>query len=93
MSYEERREADKGFMRVRSTLHIGMGVLYLVFGSAVIYMQRFGNLALPGFMAYIVGGLMLLYGGFRIWRGLRDARERKLDNIRRDLDNIDHTAQ
>lgn len=90
MTYDERREADKGFMRVRSTLHIGMGVLYLVFGSAVIYLQKFGNLALPGIMAYAVGGLMLLYGGFRIWRGLRDARERKLDSIRRDLDDINN---
>jgi len=90
MSYDERNESGQGFMRFRSTLHIGMGILYLVFGSAVIWLQKFGNLALPGIMAYAVGGLMLLYGGFRIWRGLRDARERKLDSIRRDLDNIDN---
>lgn len=90
MSYDERNESTHGFTRFRSTLHLSMGILYLIFGSAVIYLQKFGNLALPGIMAYAVGGLMLLYGVFRIWRGLRDMRERKLDSIKRDLNEIDN---
>lgn len=80
MSYDDQRESSHGFSRARSVLHISMGVVYLILGCFVLYLQRFGGLALPGVLAYLVGGLMLLYGGFRIWRGWRDMQERKSED-------------
>lgn len=76
MNPEERNARSKGYNNFRGSLHIGMGGLYLVIGSAVIYFKNFGALELSGAMAYSIGAAMLLYGGFRIWRGWMDLKQR-----------------
>ncbi len=64
----------------RASLHIAMGILYLAIGSAVMYLKYFGAFELPIGLAYLLGGLMLVYGTFRIWRGWRDLKMSKSSN-------------
>ena len=72
MDNEDSRGGNKGYRNVRAVLHIGMGGVYLLFGSIIIAYQNFGTLGLSPVMAYSIGGLMLLYGVFRLWRGFAD---------------------
>ena len=81
MNNEERGE-NKGYRNVRSVLHIGMGGIYLLFGGIIITYRNFGSLDLSDAMAYSIGGLMILYGAFRLYRGLTDMR-----NMRRERRN------
>jgi len=66
--------AERGMMRFRATLHVGMGFLYLVLGVSVILLQAFGRVPLDQWMAVLLGSLMILYGLFRLWRGWADWR-------------------
>lgn len=88
MSYDERNEPRHGYNRFRATMHICMGILYAILGSVVIYLQQFGAVALAKPLAYTAGGLMIIYGAFRIWRGYRDIKDRKLDHVKRDLNDL-----
>ncbi len=58
-------------------MHLAMGVVYLFLGGFVIFYQAFGAFFLKPPWPYILGGLMLVYGAFRIWRGLADMRIRR----------------
>ncbi len=69
---ERENNGRKGLSNFSSIRHIGMGVLYLVVGCAIIYTEYTGFADLP--LAYPLAGLMLLYGLFRIWRGWADQR-------------------
>jgi intracellular septation protein A len=60
--------------RFRSMMHIVMGIIYLFFGVVVIYMRYFGTIQLSTTIAYVLGGLLFVYGGFRVWRGAMQLR-------------------
>lgn len=90
MSYEERNQTNKGYERFRSTMHIAMGVFYIIIGLFVIYIKYFGQMELPDTFAYILGGLMLAYGLFRIWRGFTDMKQMSRRNMRRDFPSLDN---
>ena len=75
--YEERNMRNRNYMRFRSTLHIGMGMFYIVVGTLILYVKYFGAMELPTGVAYALGSLMLLYGIFRLWRGLTDMRNNR----------------
>ena len=75
MNNEGSRGENKGYRNVRAVLHLGMGGVYLLFGSIIIAYQNFGTLGLSPAMAYGIGGMMLLYGVFRLWRGVVGMRE------------------
>lgn len=77
MNHQERNERGGVMLRFRATMHIAMGVLYLVLGVSIIYMKAFGTLDLDPPWPYVVGGLMMLYGAFRLWRGMADLKLRK----------------
>lgn len=77
MNIDERNARGKSYSNFRGSLHIGMGGLYLVMGSAVIYFKAFGVMVLPSIVAYAIGISMLLYGAFRIWRGWMDLKQNK----------------
>jgi hypothetical protein len=53
-----------------------MGVIYLLLGSSVLYMKYFGAIELNAGVAYLLGGMMILYGFFRLWRGITQVRRR-----------------
>lgn len=69
MNIDDRNQRSGTYSNFRSSLHIGIGALYLVIGVAVIYFKAFGAMVLSSGIAYTIGAAMLLYGGFRIWRG------------------------
>lgn len=72
MNIEDRNKRSKVYGNFRGSLHIAMGGLYLAVGIATIYLKSFIIFPLPAAAAYIVGGLFVLYGAFRIWRGWTD---------------------
>lgn len=78
MNIEERNERGGAFGSFRAALHLGMGAVYLVIGFLVIYIKYFGTMELPTGMAYTLGSLMLLYGVFRIWRGIVAVKENRM---------------
>ncbi|MBS1645529.1 MAG: C4-dicarboxylate ABC transporter [Bacteroidetes bacterium] len=49
-----------------------MGLILLVLGAVVAYYKRFGTIDLSLWSAYGLAALMIVYGLFRIWRGVRD---------------------
>jgi hypothetical protein len=52
-----------------------MGVVYLLFAGLVIYAKHFGTIGLSETVSYALGGLMALYGIFRLYRGIADIRQ------------------
>lgn len=73
-NYEERSERP-AMVRLRATMHIVMGFIYLIFGGIIMYMRAFGTVELPQTFAYVLSCLLFLYGLFRIWRGFIDFRD------------------
>ena len=60
--------------RFRATLHIAMGILYLLLSGIMFTAQKFGTVELGKGMSYGLGTLLVVYGLFRIWRGIQDLR-------------------
>ncbi len=58
-------------MRPRTIMDIGMGVIYTMFGSLILYFKSFANTAIPPLFAYIIGGMMAIGGLFRLYRGIK----------------------
>ena len=86
MSLEEFDEPEmntrqKGYVRMRSIMDMGMGLLWLSMGLFLVFIEKFNTGLEARFNdpAYkIFGGLCIVYGLFRIYRGL------KKDYYRRD---------
>jgi hypothetical protein len=57
--------------RFRGIFHIAMGVLYVLVGAAVIFLEQRGSLGLGSTAAYIMGIAMIAYGLFRGYRGYK----------------------
>jgi hypothetical protein len=68
MSYTE--DNNRGFNSVRAVMNLGMGTIYLVIGIIVLYVKQFVNMELSPAISIVLGGAMILYGLFRIYRGL-----------------------
>jgi len=70
----EMSDRDKGFIRMRSMMDYGMGILWLGMGVFLVFIEkfntgleaRFGDLSMK-----IFGGVCILYGLFRIYRGYK----------------------
>lgn len=77
MSHEDR--SGKIYSHFRTSLDLGMGVLYLVISGMILTLKYFGSMALGNNLAYALGGLMFLYGLFRIYRGVMGLRNKKRD--------------
>lgn len=58
----------------RAWMHIGMGIVYLLFGFLIFYVKRFGSIDLSEPAVYGMSILLSLYGIFRLWRGITDLR-------------------
>jgi len=70
MNLDERTEQNNSFSTFRTSLDVGMGVVYVVLGIVVFSMRYFGTIELPAASAYVLGSVMVLYGAFRIYRGI-----------------------
>lgn len=69
--YEQKRL--KAYANRRSLMDLGMGLIYAGMGGFFVLKDVFG-VAIdfpPRPFNYVFGGLCLLYGGFRIYRGLK----------------------
>ena len=60
--FDERKQ--RNYINRRAIMDLGMGLIYT--GMAVIMANVFAE---P--FNYIFGGLCLLYGGFRVYRGIK----------------------
>jgi uncharacterized membrane protein len=63
----------KAYANRRAIMDLGMGVLWAAMGVFLMLSKRFGVELefLPSPYTYLFGGLCLLYGGFRIYRGIK----------------------
>jgi hypothetical protein len=63
----------KGYILMRSTLDYGMGVLYLAVGFFLIFPELLG-FEMENFdkiFRYMFGGICIVYGVWRFYRGFR----------------------
>lgn len=68
------RKKGPNWQRIRAIQHIGMGVVYIIIAALLLWVKTFGTIELSNGIAYALGGLLLVYGVFRIWRGVREAK-------------------
>lgn len=63
----------RAYMNRRAIMDFGMGIIYAGMGGFFILKEQLGvNLEFPAEpFNYIFGGLCLVYGGFRIYRGIK----------------------
>lgn len=73
MSNQEHQNTDTP-PKWRAWLHIGMGIVYILFGMMVFYVKKFGSIDLSEPVVYMMSALLLIYGAFRIWRGFADLK-------------------
>lgn len=71
---EEMNERDKGYLRMRSIMDYGMGLLWTGMGVFIIFIKKFSpDLAAQydSTLFKIFGVVCVIYGLFRIYRGFR----------------------
>jgi len=78
MENEPRERQRKNYVLMRMIYDIGMGSFILLIGIVVLAGDKFNVPALTNavsgiepVMRYLFGGLCLLYGGFRLYRGIK----------------------
>jgi hypothetical protein len=77
MNLDERNENSRGYSTFRMGLDLGMGVLYVCIGLLILYMKHFGGMELPSTFANVLGGLMVVYGVFRLYNGIKTLRQNR----------------
>jgi uncharacterized membrane protein HdeD (DUF308 family) len=68
-------------IRFRAGLNVMMGIIYILLGAVVMYLRYFGTIELEALLAYFLGGLFVIYGIFRIWRGARDLKMLRMHRL------------
>jgi hypothetical protein len=72
MASEFDDKKQKAYINRRSIMDLGMGIIYTGMAVVVLFARRFGlETVFSEPFNYIFGGICLLYGGFRIYRGIR----------------------
>jgi hypothetical protein len=74
MNNEFRNRRDKSYIRMRMVYDFTMAGLILAMGFILFFGDKFGLDLIAGldpFMRYGFGGLCLLYGSFRVYRGIK----------------------
>jgi len=92
MNHDERNEQSGPYRHFRSSLDLGMGVFYIAIGIAVWTLRFFGNIELSATYSYIFGGAMVLYGLFRLYRGVQGLRMKKRRNAQRGFQDINNPS-
>jgi hypothetical protein len=74
MSEDFNKKRPSTRYRFRAMMNISIGILYLILGIAVATMRKFGSMQLSS--AWTIGAcaILIVYGGFRIWRGVQDLK-------------------
>ena len=71
---EQLSDRDKGYIRMRSIMDYGMGLLWTGMGIFIIFIKKFSpDLALryDSTMFKIFGAACIIYGLFRVYRGYK----------------------
>jgi hypothetical protein len=71
---EQLSEKDKGYIRMRSIMDLGMGLLWTGMGVFLIFVKRFNTGLETRYdesTLIVFGAICLLYGLFRIYRGYK----------------------
>lgn len=78
MEQDYRSRSRKGFTTTRTIYNLTMGLLILAMAVVMFWGDRFNNDFLDNIVSeldpvvrYLFGGLCLLYGGFRLYRGIK----------------------
>ena len=73
MSNDFEQKRAKAYSNRRAIMDFGMGIIYVGLGGFFLLSSTLGyELDFPPApFSYIFGGLCLLYGGFRIYRGYK----------------------
>lgn len=77
MNLDERMEDSKTFSTFRTSLDIGMGAVYIIIGVVALSVRYFGVMELTTVQSYVLGIALILYGAFRIYRGMVAIRRRR----------------
>jgi hypothetical protein len=67
-------ERDKGYIRMRSMMDYGMGILWFSMGVFLLFIKYFNTgleTRYDDITLKIFGSICILYGGFRIYRGYK----------------------
>jgi hypothetical protein len=57
---------------MRAIKDIGMGLIYLLIAALMFFPEKFGlELAVDNLIRYMFGGICILYGVWRVYRGYR----------------------
>ncbi len=71
---EQLSDREKGYIRMRSIMDFGMGLLWMGMGVFIIFIKKFSlDLALKydSVMFKVFGVICVIYGLFRIYRGYK----------------------
>jgi hypothetical protein len=72
MASEFEDKKQKAYVNRRALMDLGMGIIYTGMAVLMFFAGKFGlDAVFSRPFNYIFGGLCLLYGGFRIYRGVR----------------------
>jgi len=67
-------ERERGWMRMKSIMDFGMGLLWMAMGVFLIFIKYFNTGLERQYddpMMKTFGAICLIYGGFRIYRGVK----------------------
>jgi len=73
MQDESQDGRTRGYVLMRMLMDIGMGVIYIGVSIFILFPKRFGfsgPVIEPPF-GYVLAGILIVYGGFRIYRGVK----------------------
>lgn len=70
MNIDERMTESRTYKSFRTSLDLAMGTIYIIVGIVLFTIRYFGTVELPASTAYVLGAIMVLYGVFRMYRGM-----------------------
>ena len=71
---EQLNEREKGYLRMRSMMDYGMGILWMAMGIFLMFINKFSPDLANRFDSTSIkafGGVCIIYGLFRIYRGYK----------------------
>ena len=73
MENERTDRKEKSYIMMRSVMNYSMGAIYLAVGGFLLFPEKLGfeMVAFDATARYIFGGIIVLYGVWRIYRGIR----------------------
>ena len=73
MEYDRPDRRTKSYVMMRTVMNYSMGAIYLLIGAFLLFPEKLGfeMEAFDPTARYIFGGVIILYGVWRIYRGIR----------------------